>query len=142
MLELTIDNDEDVVRSRMTARQVAAQVGFAHADQARIATAVSEVARNALGHGGGGKLRFDLDRNHWRPSLVIDVSDNGPGIADLQVVLEGQRGGQGLISARRLMDDFNIDSSPSGTTVSLRKFIPPETLPATLELSSPQKSRR
>jgi signal transduction histidine kinase len=130
IITAAIAAEDDVVRARQLARTVAAALGYAGQDQTRIATAVSEVARNAFIYAGGGKVRFSVDAEASPPLLEIAVEDSGPGIANLQAVLDGsyvsQTGmGLGLRGAQRLMDDCTIDSAVgSGTRVVMRKLLP------------------
>jgi signal transduction histidine kinase len=130
LLSLTMTYEPDVVTARQRARDVASVLGFDAQDQTRIATAVSEIARNAVRYAGGGKIEFSVEGRTPPQVLVIKVSDSGRGIPELQRVLEGgyrsKTGmGLGIIGARRLMDQFAIESAPGrGTTVSLRKLFP------------------
>ena len=129
---LTVDLrfEHDVVLARQRARQLASLFGFENLDQTRIATAVSEIARNAVDYAGAGRVVFTL-RQTGTPSLVASIHDSGPGIANLSAVLAGRYSsrtgsGLGIIGAKRLMDEFEIQSAPgSGTTISLSKFLPP-----------------
>ena len=122
--------ERDIVLARQRARQIAAGLGFDDQDQTRISTAVSEIARNAFEYGRGGAVHFALEGRTAPQLLVVRVSDDGPGIADLPSVLDGSyrsRSGMGvgLIGARRLMDRFEVRSQPGcGTEVTLRKFLP------------------
>jgi signal transduction histidine kinase/CheY-like chemotaxis protein len=126
-----IITERDVVSARQRARQISALLGFDVQDQTRVATAVSEIARNALMYARGGTIEFGVDLASPQ-SLVIDISDRGPGIRDLSAVLNGEQdltGGAeakfGIIGAKRLMDAFDIQSSPeSGTHIQLRKDLP------------------
>src|SRR5262249_49194486 len=101
-------------------------LGFDSQDQIRIATAVSEIARNALQYGGGGRVEFSLTGRDRR-ALQISVQDPGPGITDLQGGLDGrivaeEGTGWGIMGARRLMDKFEIQSNATqGTKVVLEK---------------------
>lgn len=118
----------DVVQSRQWARAVAAGLGVADQDQTRIATAVSEIARNAVSYAGGGRIEFTVADTTTRPALLIRVSDTGRGIADPEAVLAGRYQsrtglGLGIPGARRLMDDFSLETGPSGTTVVMAKWI-------------------
>ncbi len=97
-------------------------------DQTRIATALSEIARNALGYAGGGKVDFLLRRGA-RPSLVVRVRDSGKGIENLSSILEGRYVsptgmGLGIAGARRLMDTLEVQTAPTGTTVTMDKAVP------------------
>lgn len=133
ILGLEIRLEQDVVLARQRARQIAALLGFEAQDQARLATAVSEIARNAFQYAGGGRVEFLTDPDP-PPAFLVRVSDRGPGVRDLPAVLEGRYVspsgmGVGLTGARRLMDRFEIESSPAGTTVLLGKNLP-HTAPA------------
>ena len=129
LLRIQLRRDEDVVLARQRTRQIAAHLGFDQHDQARLATAVSEIARNAVQYGGGGWVEFSLD-DDTKPSLVVQVDDRGPGIPHLAEVLAGRYQsatglGIGLAGARRLTDRFEIDAPPGqGTSVTLGKRLP------------------
>ena len=130
LLILALEAETDIVLVRKRARRLAELVGFEPQDQTRITTAVSEIARNALEYAGGGRVEFLLTGSAARQQFEIIVSDRGPGIARLDAILDGsQRSvtgmGIGLIGARRLMDDFTIETVPGGgTTVRLAKILP------------------
>jgi signal transduction histidine kinase/ActR/RegA family two-component response regulator len=122
-----VRGEDDVVRAHQTTRTIAAQLGFSTFEQTRIATAVSEIARNALTYASGGTVTFGLDDT--RGALAITVVDRGPGIPDVAAILSGERTaamglGAGIPGARRLMDTFVIDSSPGGTRVEMTRRIP------------------
>jgi signal transduction histidine kinase/CheY-like chemotaxis protein len=128
LLRMEIRYEHDVVLVRQRARQIAAALKFDSQDQTRIATALSEIARNAFQYGGGGVAEFRIE-SLPTPSLHVTVMDKGRGIPNVQEILDGkyisQTGmGLGIIGARRLMDVFSIKSGPSGTTVALGKTIP------------------
>jgi signal transduction histidine kinase/CheY-like chemotaxis protein len=127
LLRLELAQDRDIVTARQRARQVSALLGFDPQDQVRIATAVSELARNAIRHGGGGTIEFAL-MTAQHPSLQIVISDRGPGIANLDDAMREPPGGElklGLVAARRLMDSFDVYSGKGrGTTVTLGKSLP------------------
>lgn len=115
----------DVVAVRQQARRVAELLGLDRRGQTRLATAVSEIARNALGHAGGGEVAFSL---HGR-ELQVAVRDHGRGIADLQQILDGRKTyapghGAGIASARRLVDRLDIRTGPGGTEVLLGQQLP------------------
>jgi signal transduction histidine kinase/CheY-like chemotaxis protein len=130
LLTLALRSERDVVLARQRARQLAGLIGFDNQDQTRLATAVSEIARNAVTYGGGGKIEFRIEGSTTPQVFVIQVADQGPGIADLASILEGRYQsptgmGLGIVGARRLMDHFEISSAPrKGTTVVLRKILP------------------
>jgi signal transduction histidine kinase/CheY-like chemotaxis protein len=125
ILTLDIRFEHDVVLARQRARQIAGLLGFDAQDQTRLATAVSEIARNAFNYAGEGKVEFLVEGRVPPQTFLIRISDEGPGIADLPAILEGGKG-LGIISARRLMDRFHIESAPGkGTTVLLGKTLLP-----------------
>jgi len=132
LLSMPLQSDGDVVTVRMTARRVAEMVGFDRNAQTRLATAVSEIARNAVAHGGGGHIDWAVDDVDAPKQLRMLITDGGPGIARLDEVLAGQvpmenGRGRGLPSARRLVDWFEIESRPgAGTRVLLAQRIPRE----------------
>jgi len=127
LLTVALTEPEDLVLARHRARQVAAQFGLDASSQTRFAASVSEIARNAIAYGRGGRVTFSVSRN-GSSAIVARVSDSGGGIADLDAVMEGRVPGRGIGSARRLVDDFAITSTPAGTTVSLSRRLPDGTL--------------
>src|SRR6185436_19636741 len=128
LLSMTIRYEQDVVAVRQKARQVAAAVGFDGQDQTRIATAISELARNAFMYARGGVVDFFVEGQRAPQVLMIRVSDRGPGIADVDAVLSGRYRsptgmGLGMAGARRLVDRFEVTSSiGQGTTVTVGKL--------------------
>jgi signal transduction histidine kinase/CheY-like chemotaxis protein len=130
IVTLPIETEGDVVTVRQRARRIAELLGFERQDQTRIATAVSEIARNAFGYAKAGRAEFMIDPGELQQSFCVRISDKGKGIADLQSILDGQYRSQsgmglGLVGARRLMDHFKIDSVPGkGTVVELAQSIP------------------
>ncbi|HKQ77628.1 MAG TPA: ATP-binding protein [Blastocatellia bacterium] len=130
VLTVTIKYEHDVVAARQRARQIAGLLGFEAQDQSRIATAVSEIARNAFNYADGGRVEFLVEGEPSYQTLLIEVKDNGPGIAELESVLQGQYRsptgmGLGIMGARRLMDVCDISSSSgSGTNVLMKKNLP------------------
>ncbi len=138
LLRLELAQDRDIVAARQRARQVSALLGFDSQDQVRIATAVSELVRNAMRHAGGGTIEFTLAQAHTRGAvqpansvLQIVISDHGPGIANLDDATAESPTGEvklGLVAARRLMDTFDVYSGKDrGTTITLGKFLPRRT---------------
>jgi signal transduction histidine kinase/CheY-like chemotaxis protein len=129
-LTVALRTENDVVVARQRARQLARHLGFDAQDQARVATAVSELARNVIQYAGRGRIEFVLEGRTAPQLLAIEVSDEGSGIADLEAILSGRYQsptgmGIGLVGARRLMDQFQIRSTPGkGTTIHLRKLLP------------------
>ena len=129
--------ETDLVLVRKRTQRLAELIGFEKQDQTRITTAVSEIARNALEYAGGGEVEFSLSGSGNDQRLVIQVRDHGPGIAELDAILEGRREsptgmGVGLPGAQRLMDEFVVDTVPgSGTTVRLARQLPRKVPPIT-----------
>src|SRR6202167_6324182 len=130
IVTIAIETEGDVVAVRQRARRIAELLEFERQDQTRIATAVSEIARNAFGYAGGGKAEFAVEPGDAQQLFHVRVSDKGKGIADLQSILDGgyrsQSGmGLGLVGARRLMDRFKIETAPGkGTSVELEQRLP------------------
>ena len=129
LLSVSLNDEQDVVFARQRARQIAALLTFDAIEQARLATAVSEIARNAFLYAGGGRVSFEVEGAKPPQLLTIRVIDSGRGIANLDEVLSGryqsQTGlGLGVIGARRLVDVFEIDSGPTGTSIGMKKLLP------------------
>jgi signal transduction histidine kinase len=122
--------DRDVVSARQRSRQIAGLLGFEAQDQTRVATAVSEIVRNAYRYAGGGEVEFSLEGDRPAQSLVVTVTDHGPGIADLDAILSGRYAsstgmGLGIVGAHRLVDRCEIRTERGrGTQVTLRKRLP------------------
>jgi signal transduction histidine kinase/CheY-like chemotaxis protein len=124
-----IRHEHDIVGARRRARQIASLLGFDAPEQTRIATAVSELARNAFQYGGGGTVAYFVEGSLAPQLLTVRISDSGPGIADLDAVLAGgyRSGtgmGLGIVGTRRLMDAFDVKSDESGTAVTIKKIFP------------------
>ena len=120
--------ERHVVQARQRAREIAALLGFEHQEQIRLATATSELARNAFRYATDGSVEF-LVRDGQPQLFEILVTDSGPGIANLSDILDGRYVsrtglGKGIIGTRRLMDHFDISSSPKGTRVQVGKALP------------------
>lgn len=129
ILSVGIRAEADVVACRQRARQIAALCGFGLQDQARIATAASEIARNVYNYAMPGRAEFLIEGETAPQVLTIRVEDQGPGIAELERILAGQykspTGMGGLVGAQRMMDRFTVDTRPgAGTVVELRKLLP------------------
>lgn len=130
LLTVAIRYEQDVVIARQRARHIAALLGFEGQDQTRIATAVSEIVRNAFRYAKGGRAEFALEGLSPPQLLLIRVQDQGPGIPDLKHVMSGEYRsstgmGMGILGAHRLMDQVEIKSSPAnGTDVLLKKILP------------------
>ena len=123
-----IRSDLDIVIARTLARDTAKGLGFGAIDQARIATAVSELARNIFLYAGTGSITVREVERNGRKGVEIICDDQGPGIANIDLVMQDgystSRGmGMGLPGARRLMDEFVINSEVGvGTTIICRKW--------------------
>ena len=129
ILTIAVACEMDVIASRQRARQIAAHCGFGQHDQARIATVVSELARNVASYAGEGRVGFSLAGAAGRRTLVVTVEDEGPGIDGLELLLAGEEraqrpGGSGLLAARRFMDECDIATGKSGTRIVLTKMLP------------------
>jgi signal transduction histidine kinase/CheY-like chemotaxis protein len=130
ILKTEIRYEQDVVSARQRTRQIAALLSFDGQQQTRLATAVSEIARNAFQYAGGGRVEFSIEGQTPPQIFVIRISDRGPGIGNLDHILRGEYSsktgmGLGIVGARRLMDRFEIQSSPAGGThVSMCKLLP------------------
>jgi serine/threonine-protein kinase RsbT len=123
---IAIESDADVVTARQRARELAADLELSSTDQTLLATAISEVARNITHYATRGEVLLRVIRDdNGRAGIQVVASDDGPGIADVERALQdgyttGGGLGLGLPGARRLVDDFDIQSTPSqGTTVTL-----------------------
>jgi signal transduction histidine kinase len=127
---MRIETESDVVAVRQRARRIADLLGFERQGQTGIATAVSEIARNAFVYAGGGRAEFIIEAKESPQVFKIRISDKGKGVANLQTILDGQYRspsgmGLGLVGARRLMDQFLIESAPGkGTMVELGQRLP------------------
>jgi signal transduction histidine kinase/CheY-like chemotaxis protein len=129
IVTVSLLDEADVVTARQRARQLSAALNFPPQDQVRLATAVSEIARNAYQYARGGRVEFALALNARPQLLAVRVADKGPGIRDVAGVLAGDHTSQsglglGLAGTRRLMDAFDIESSGDGTTVRFGKSLP------------------
>ena len=125
---LPIRAESDVTAARQAVRSAAIALGFSLVDQTKIVTAASELARNALVHGGGGRMTLEPAADGFRRGLRLIFEDEGPGIPDLNLALKdgfttGNGMGLGLGGARRLVNDFDIRTAPGqGTRVTVTKW--------------------
>lgn len=132
ILKLAISSELDVVAARQRAREIAVNCQFAMQDQVRIATAVSELARNVYNYARSGQVEFLMSQLDGKQALEIRVEDQGPGIGHLDEVLGGNYKsstgmGVGLIGARRMMDQFSIATdAATGTRIVMHKLLPSE----------------
>lgn len=127
--EQGIAQNDDVVRARQQVRTYAQQCKLSLVDQTKFITAASELARNTLVYGGGGQMRAGLvERDDGRRGVAAVFEDSGPGIPDIELALtdgwtSGGGLGLGLSGARRLVDEFELDTEAGrGTTVSIVKW--------------------
>lgn len=125
---LPLQTDEDVVRLRKHVRDELVKMGFSLVEQTKMVTAASELARNTLRYGGGGAANVLKVEKESRRGIELQFIDNGPGIADLELALRdgyssGGGLGLGLSGARRLADDFEIETAAGkGTKVTITKW--------------------
>jgi serine/threonine-protein kinase RsbT len=125
---IPITEDVDLIPARAEGRALAQRQGFSRTDTTLIATAISEIARNIVVHAGRGEILLRAIDDGPRRGILVIARDEGPGIEDVRRAVEtgvatGGGLGLGLPGARRLMDDFDIESSPAaGTTVTMVKW--------------------
>jgi len=123
-----VRSESDVVAVRQWVRSHAVQLGLSLIDQTKLVTATSELARNTVVYGRGGEVALEVLRDGGRSGIRLSVSDRGPGIPDLALALRdgyttGNGLGLGLGGARRLVDDFQIQSREGeGTRVTITKW--------------------
>jgi serine/threonine-protein kinase RsbT len=124
-----IINEWDIVAARQLGRNFAKELGFGTVDQARITTAISELARNIYLYAGQGSVSIEKLVMNGKTGLKIIAEDQGPGIQDIRRVMEDGYTtsgglGAGLPGAKRLMDEFEIESIPDeGTKISAIKWL-------------------
>jgi serine/threonine-protein kinase RsbT len=127
-VRVPIESDSDLVAARAQGRALAEQLGFSRTDATLIATAISEIARNIVVHVGEGEILMRAIYDDARHGLVVVARDTGVGIRDVAAALEdgyAARGGLGLglPGARRLMDEFDVQSErDKGTTITMTKW--------------------
>lgn len=120
--------EQDVVMARQAVRKLAQDCGMRLIDQTKLVTAVSELARNTVVYGGGGDMDWDVVDEGTRSGIRLTFRDEGPGIPDLKLALtdgwtSGGGLGLGLTGAKRLVDDFELESTPGvGTRISITKW--------------------
>ncbi len=123
-----IAGSDDVVRVRQVARQWATELKFSLVDQTKLVTATSELARNALEHGKGGRMKVELVENGARKGIRLTFEDDGPGIPNIELALRdgyttGNGLGLGLSGSKRLVNEFEIKSEAGrGTTVTITRW--------------------
>ncbi|TYS14802.1 anti-sigma regulatory factor [Rossellomorea vietnamensis] len=124
-----ITNEWDIVAARQLGRNVAKDLGFGTVDQARITTAISELARNIYLYAGQGQICIEKLSENGKNGVRIIAVDEGPGIKDIRKVMEDGFStsgglGAGLPGVKRLMDEFNVESTPGeGTDIRATKWL-------------------
>lgn len=127
-VELALAAQEDVVVVRQSTRSLAIEIGLTIIDQTKIVTAASEIARNTVIHGGGGKATLEIIREASRQGLRLTFQDNGPGIFDVERAMQdgyssGGGLGLGLGGSKRLCSEFSIESQVGvGTRVTITRW--------------------
>jgi len=123
-----VTTSEHIVIVRQAVRRRALDLGFSLVDQTKIVTAASELARNTLVHGGGGQATVEVVRNGSRNGVRLTFEDTGPGIADVALAMRDGYStsgglGLGLSGAKRLSNEFSIDTAPGrGTRVVIARW--------------------
>jgi signal transduction histidine kinase/CheY-like chemotaxis protein len=129
LFAFAVHHEQDVVTARQRAGQLAAMLGFDQSEQTRIATAVSEIVRNAFRYAGTARVEYAVEGETAPQLFSMTIVDTGRGISNLDEVMSGRYRsttglGIGILGARRLMDRFQIETGRDGTTVHLKKFLP------------------
>lgn len=130
-IESSVDiiTEWDIVAARQLGRNEAKEIGFGTVDQARITTAISELARNIYLYAGKGKITIERIMDGTMKGLIIIAADQGPGIPDLRKVMEDGYTtsgglGAGMPGVKRLMDDFKVETEVGkGTTITATKWL-------------------
>jgi serine/threonine-protein kinase RsbT len=125
--EAPLRSQHDIVMARQLVRRLSQEVGFSLVDQTKIVTAASELARNTLIYGNGGLMKWQLLSDSQKKGVKLVFSDEGPGIANIELALtdgwtSGGGLGLGLSGARRLVNEFDIESSSNGTRVTVIRW--------------------
>ncbi len=126
---LQIGSEHDILLARQRGRELAAEAGFSGSDLTVVATAISEIARNIVEYAMRGEIVLALAREGESLGIVVVARDSGPGIGDVALAMQdgystSRSLGLGLPGARRLMDEFDVDSEPGrGTTVTMKKWL-------------------
>ena len=148
LLSLALHHDQDVVTARHRAAELGQLLGFDTSEQTRVATAVSEIVRNAFRYATGGNVDVRRrQRIQAASGSSSRVTDRGPGIQRLDDVLAGRYQsatgmGMGIVGARRLMDDFSIDSTRAAPRSRSQKFLSPRHEVVTAERAAADRRRR
>ncbi|WP_262138015.1 anti-sigma regulatory factor [Pseudomonas sp. Marseille-Q5117] len=120
--------EQDVVLARQTTRKLATECGMRLIDLTKLVTAVSELARNTMVYGGGGDMDWQILEENGRVGLRITFRDEGPGIADIKLAMtdgwtSGSGLGLGLTGAKRLVNEFELDTEPGkGTRITITRW--------------------
>jgi serine/threonine-protein kinase RsbT len=123
-----VNTEQDVILARQECRSLAQRLGFSPVDQARITTAVSELARNIVVYGVRGSVTLTELEDGERKGIQITFDDEGPGIADIDTAMQqgytsGKGLGAGLPGSQRLMDEFQLETAPGqGVHIRVRKW--------------------
>jgi serine/threonine-protein kinase RsbT len=127
-IRVAIRTDADVVTARQEARTMGAALGFTSTDLTLLATAISEIARNITTYAGEGEVSLRVVREGARQGIEVEAVDEGPGIANVELAMQdgyttGNGLGLGLPGTRRLVDDFELDTTPgAGTRIRMVKW--------------------
>ena len=120
--------EQDVVLARQTARKLATECGMRLIDLTKLVTAVSELARNTMVYGGGGDMDWQILDEDVRVGLRLTFRDEGPGIPDIKLAMtdgwtSGGGLGLGLTGAKRLVEEFELDTEPGkGTRITITRW--------------------
>jgi serine/threonine-protein kinase RsbT len=127
-IRVAIRTDADVVTARQEARTMGAALGFTSTDLTLLATAISEIARNITTYAGEGEVALRVIREGARAGIEVEATDEGPGIANVELAMQdgyttGNGLGLGLPGTRRLVDDFELETTPgAGTRIRMVKW--------------------
>ena len=127
-IEIDLASESDIVRARGAGRNLCRDLGFTGAMQIKVATAISELARNVIQYAGTGRVKIGSLAGQ-RSGIEVVVQDEGPGIGDIEQIMRGEFSsksgmGIGMVGTKNLMDDFDVDTAPGkGTVVTIRKFL-------------------
>jgi serine/threonine-protein kinase RsbT len=126
--DLPLRTEQEIVLGRQMVRKLSQELAFSLVDQTKMVTAASELARNALVHGGGGSLHWECLADGTKKGLRLTFTDKGPGIANLELAMtdgwtSGSGMGMGLSGAKRLVNEFEIESQiGKGTRVTITRW--------------------
>jgi serine/threonine-protein kinase RsbT len=126
--DLPLSTEQEIVLGRQMVRRLCQELTFSLVDQTKMVTAASELARNALVHGGGGSLHWECLLDGTKKGLRLTFADKGPGIANLELAMtdgwtSGSGMGMGLSGAKRLVNEFEIESQiGKGTRVTITRW--------------------